>query len=116
LIAGFVVQSVPKQVLIRGVGPALQGFGVTGALSDPRIEIFDRTARKVAENDNWSSSGAPESAALIEAAAKAGAFPLANESKDAALLTVLAPGSYTIQATGVGAASGIMLIEVYAVP
>jgi hypothetical protein len=28
----------------------------------------------------------------------------------------LAPGSYTIQATGVGAASGVMLIEVYAVP
>ena len=116
LIAGFVVESVPKQVLIRGVGPTLQGFGVAGALSDPRIEIFDRAGRKIGENDNWSSSGAPETAALIEAAAKAGAFPLPNESKDAALLTLLAPGSYSIHATGVGGASGIALIEVYDVP
>jgi hypothetical protein len=116
LIAGFVVEAVPKQVLIRGVGPGLQAFGVANALSDPRIEVFDRAGRKVAENDNWSSNGSPETAALIEAAAKAGAFPLANESKDAALLTVLAPGAYSIHATGVGGASGITLIEVYDVP
>jgi hypothetical protein len=116
LIAGFVVESVPKQVLIRGVGPALQAFGVAGVLSDPRIEVFDRTGRKVAENDNWSSRGAPETAALIEAAAKAGAFPLTSGSNDAALLTVLPPGSYSIHATGVAGASGITLIEAYDVP
>jgi hypothetical protein len=116
LIAGFVVEAMPKQVLIRGIGPGLQGFGVAGALGDPKIEVFDRMGRKVAENDNWSASSTPETAALIEAAAKAGAFPLTNDSKDAALLTILPPGSYSIHATGAEGSAGIALIEVYDVP
>lgn len=116
LIVGFLLKGVPKQVLIRGIGPGLQGFGVADALADPKIEVFDRTGRKVAENDNWSSRGMPETTVLTEAAAKAGAFPLAKESKDAALLIVLPPGSYSIHATGVGGASGTTLVELYDVP
>ncbi|MFM8337383.1 MAG: immunoglobulin domain-containing protein, partial [Opitutaceae bacterium] len=40
LTVGFVVGgTVPKRVLVRGVGPALTAFGVTGALADPRLEV-----------------------------------------------------------------------------
>jgi hypothetical protein len=44
-IAGFVVAGGNQnRMLVRGIGPALTGFGVAGALSDPRIEAFRETA------------------------------------------------------------------------
>jgi len=53
LIAGFTIDGpVAKTVLIRGVGPKLTAFGVGGALADPKLEIFQGSA-KLAENDNW---------------------------------------------------------------
>src|SRR5206468_1099790 len=46
LIAGFVIGGLqPKRVLLRGIGPALTGFGVTGALVNPRLQIFDSAGR-----------------------------------------------------------------------
>lgn len=116
LIAGFIIEAESKQVLIRGVGPALQGLGVTGTLADPRISLFDGRGRLVAENDNWSGTGAADTALLVEATTKAGAFPLPENSRDAAVLATLPPGTYTIHAAGVGSASGVALIEVYNVP
>lgn len=116
LIAGFTIETTMKQVLIRGVGPRLSGFGVTGALPDPKIAVFDSAGRIVAENDNWSASGNTDTALLAEAAAKAGAFSLAVDSKDAALLRTLPPGAYTVHVSGAGGASGVSLLEVYSVP
>ena len=116
LIAGFVVGAGSRQVLIRGIGPALVPFGVTGALADPRVILYDGAGRIVAENDNWSSGGATVSAALTAAAGRAGAFPLTANSLDAALLTMLAPGSYTVHLSGASTASGVALIEAYEVP
>ncbi|WP_414661385.1 vanadium-dependent haloperoxidase [Horticoccus sp. 23ND18S-11] len=116
LVAGFVVGAGSRQVLIRGVGPALAGYGVTAALADPRIVIYDGAGRTVAENDNWSSGGAAASAALTTASGRAGAFPLAANSLDAALLTTLSPGAYSVHVSSTTSASGIALIEAYEVP
>ena len=42
LIAGIVVSGdLPAKVLIRGIGPALVQFGVTGTLVDPQLTIFN---------------------------------------------------------------------------
>jgi hypothetical protein len=43
-----------------------------------------------------------------------GAFGLA--ANDSAVILTLAPGNYTAQVTGPGAATGIALIEVYELP
>ena len=114
MIAGFVVSgAVSRRVLIRGVGPTLTGFGLPGAttLADPQIELFDSTNTSVRFNDDWSTG---DDAAIIAAAATAaGAFPLANGSKDSAMLVMLPPGAYTVHLTGVGNTTGIGLIEVY---
>lgn len=48
--------------------------------------------------------------------ARSGAFPLPAGSRDAAVLTLLPPGSYTIHAIGPVSGSGVALIEVYEVP
>ncbi len=113
LIAGFVVNgTVSRRVLIRGAGPTLASLGVPGVLTDPQLTLVDQaTGRTLATNDNWASG---EDAAIIAAAARsAGAFPLANGSRDAAILVMLPPGAYTAQLSGVGGGTGVGIVEVY---
>lgn len=110
LIAGFSIGGTgDKRLLIRAIGPGLTPFGVSGALSDPRLELYDG-ATKIAENDNW----AP---ALASTFTPVGAFALASGSRDAAItVTVSAGKSYTVQVAGVAGATGEALIEIYEVP
>ncbi|MBL9198975.1 MAG: C39 family peptidase [Opitutaceae bacterium] len=114
LIAGIVVTGPDsKRVLLRGIGPALAAFGVGGALTDPVITVVRGTAT-VATNDDWSQqAGAAEVAA---AAQQTGAFALANGSRDAALITTLAPGAYTVQLAGFNNTTGVGLLEAYELP
>jgi hypothetical protein len=110
LIAGFFVGGdLPKRMLIRGIGPSLRAFGLTDALGRPTLTLF-RGGSALARNSGW--AGAADVAA---ASLQAGAFPLAGDAQDAALLLHLAPGAYTAQITGEGAASGVALVEVYEV-
>ncbi len=112
LIAGFVVGgSTPVRVLIRAVGPTLAGFGVGGALADPKLEIY-AGASKVNENDNWGGS-----ADLKSAFGAVAAFGLSGDtSRDAALVATLQPGSYTAQVSGVNSTTGVALVEIYELP
>jgi sugar lactone lactonase YvrE len=109
LIAGFNIAGTgTKQLLIRAVGPKLGGFGVSGFLVDPKLEVYSG-ATKLTENDNWVSSLAATFSAV-------GAFALDANSRDAALLTTLAPGSYTVQVRGADGGVGEALVELYEVP
>ncbi|MBL9189989.1 MAG: hypothetical protein JNK23_21095 [Opitutaceae bacterium] len=114
LIAGIVVAGpTSKRVLIRGIGPALTGFGVAGALLDPQITLL-RGSTTLASNDDWSvQAGA---SAIVSATQQAGGFALAAGSYDAALLLTLEPGAYSVQLSGVGNTTGVGLIEAYEVP
>ena len=102
-----------KRVLIRGIGPALTGFGVTGALVDPVLSLLNGSTT-VATNDNWSTQA--NAADIVTATAQAGGFALASGSRDAVLLVTLAPGAYTVQLAGVGGTTGVGLIEAYELP
>lgn len=117
LIAGLVVSGADsKRVLIRGIGPALTGFGVAGALADPLITVLRGTAT-VAANDDWSvQTGSATAAEIISATQQAGGFALTSGSFDAVLLLTLAPGAYTVQLSGVGNTTGVGLIEAYELP
>jgi hypothetical protein len=111
LIAGFVIAgTAPKTVLIRGVGPTLAVFGVTGVLADPQISLYSGTTL-LAANDNWEAGN--NVAELTVAAALDGAFALPAGSKDAALVATLPPGSYTVQVSGVANTTGVALVEIY---
>jgi len=114
LIAGFYVGgSVPKRVLIRGVGPALTQFGVAGALARPQLSVASG-ATVLAQNAGLSASA--EASAIAAAATQVGAFALPANAADAAILINLAPGAYTAQISSVGGTTGVALIEVYEVP
>lgn len=117
LIAGFNISgtssSATKRVLLRGVGPGLATFGVTGLLADPKL-VLQRSGDNgastlISENDDWSP-------ALATTFSTVGAFNLTSGSKDAALLVSLTPGTYTVQLSGVGDTTGEALIEAYEVP
>lgn len=114
-IPGLAVRgAVPKQVLVRAVGPGLAAFGVGSPLPDPKFELRDNAGQVIGASDDWSSTAG--TSAIRQAAAAVGAFTLAEGSKDAAHLFTLAPGNYTLVVTGAPATSGVTLIEVYEVP
>lgn len=110
LIAGFSIGGAgTKLLLIRGIGSGLAQFGVSGALADPKIQLFDSAGTLVAANDNWDASLASTFAAL-------GAFALTPNSRDAALLVTLRAGqTYTVQVSGADGGTGEALVEVYEV-
>lgn len=113
LIPGFSISGPGTvRLLIRAVGPTLTGFGVGDALTDPQLVLF-QGAVEIARNDNWSA--ATNATEIATAASGAGAFALANGSRDAALLTSLGAGSYTVAVSGVGGATGTALVELYVV-
>lgn len=115
LIPGFVVEGeAPQAYLIRAIGPGLEQFHVDGLLSDPRLRIVRMHHGDVATNDDWDSGSS--GAATAAAAATVGAFPLAPGSRDAAALVALEPGIYTVVVSGAEGETGVVLVEVYAVP
>jgi hypothetical protein len=116
LIGGFVVQGpLPKTVLVRAAGPALAGFGVAGALADPRLSIY-RAASLVGENDQWWAQPREGGAAEVAAtASRLGAFAFAGGSLDAAAILTLPAGAYTAVIEGAGGGTGVALAEAYEV-
>lgn len=108
-IGGFVIGgTASRQVLVRAAGPALGVVAnLDGVLADPTIDLHDQASGAVvATNDDWSSTLAPAFAAV-------GAFPWTDGSKDAAILTTLAPGAYTAVVKGRDDGTGIALVEIY---
>ena len=121
LTAGFVIRgTVPRRLLIRGVGPTLGSLGVTGTLADPKLEIIAQGATTpLAANDNWSTPVAPSTSTAAElnaAFTSVGAFALGAGSRDAALIVTLPPGTYTAQVSGLNNTTGIAIVEVYDLP
>jgi hypothetical protein len=124
LTVGFIVSGTSptstKSLLIRGVGPALATYGVSGYLKDPVLTVYNSSGTLIGLNAAWSTQSPASSfqasataADLAAAAVNAGAFPLAAGSADSALLVNLAPGTYTVEVMSAGGGSGQALAEVY---
>jgi YVTN family beta-propeller protein len=115
IIPGFVIAgSGSEQLLARGDGPALTGFGVSGALAQPSLSVFDSSGAVIASNTGWGTGTNP--AQITSAGASVGAFALASGSADSALIVNVSAGAYTMQLSGVSNSTGVALAEVYEVP
>lgn len=112
-IAGFVIGGEqPRRLLLRGVGPALQQWGVADAVPDPALRVYDAEGRLIASNDNWQAQTSGSTAAEVSSAAlSVSAFALPLGGKDAAVVVELPPGAYTVHVGG--AVAGTVLAEVY---
>ncbi len=106
MVAGFIVTgSESKDLILRALGPSLADAGVTGALSDPVLTIYDSTGAIVAVNDNWAAdAGAGEISAQHLAP---------TSDSEAATVQRLSPGIYTVAVSGKAGATGVALVEVY---
>jgi len=133
-VGGFIISgSSNKQVLIRGFGPTLSSFGVSGALGNPTLELsWDDDSNpltpplQLAVNDNWGTPAAPCNAPVVACgtpqdiantgmSADTYAPTNPNRALDAALLVTLPPGLYTVSLSGVSNGTGVGLIGVDAV-
>lgn len=124
LVGGFIVTgNSPKRVLVRGIGPTLADYGVSGALANPQLKVYNQDQQVVAINDDWSTPATvfpnqrTATAAEIDSANTAvGAFALGADSEDAALIITLRPGAYTVEISAADAGTGNALIEIYEIP
>jgi len=122
LIGGFVIGgNTPQTVIIRGVGPALAGFNLSGALPNATLTLSSSSGT-VAVNSGWNNAPGVGNAATggiivqrLTAAlsAKVGAFALASGSNDSAVVVTLPTGAYTAQVTGAANSTGVALVEIY---
>ena len=110
LIGGFILQgSASTTMVIRAIGPSLSANGVSDALEDPFLEVYDSAGMLLFSNDNWQTG--PD-AASIQAAGLAPGSAL-----EAALRVNLPSGAYTAIVRGVGVTqpgmTGVALVELY---
>lgn len=112
LVAGFVISgNTAETVLLRGIGPGLSQFGLSGTLNTPALTLYNHSGAIVASNSGWGGS-----ALLSTAFSQVGAFSLPVGSADAALLQTLAPGNYTAQLSNADSTAGLGMVEIYEVP
>ncbi len=124
LIGGFVVSgNEPKRLLIRAAGPSLGLLNVTGALTDPILNVYDAKGNVIAKNDNWgtptpvdSTQVAASASDVITAENATGAFPFPTSSTDAAVIITLNPGNYSAIVSGAANSTGAAMVEVYEIP
>jgi T5SS/PEP-CTERM-associated repeat protein len=110
LIGGFIITGTdPKKVLIRGIGPSLGNFGVTGVLADPTLELHQGSTT-VATNDNWKINDQSGQSQEVEIVATT--IPPTNDL-ESAILATLNPGAYTAILAGKNRGTGVGLVEVY---
>lgn len=105
LIGGFIITGTEaKTVIVRGIGPSLSNFGVPEALQDPTLELFDASGSSLANNNDWRDSQQNS----IE---QSGLAP--SNDHEAAIITTLAPGAYTVVERGQSDTTGVALVEIY---
>ena len=103
LIAGLaIVGGEPVRMLIDAKGPSLAAYGVTGALANPSLAIYDTAGRLMASNDDIGTPAAGSELATL--------YGVPTNSAESALLVVLSPGNYTAVVSGNGG-TGIALLE-----
>jgi hypothetical protein len=107
MIGGFIVggsAANQTRIVVRAIGPSLSRFGLTNALQDPTLSLYDSNGNVMATNDNWRDGNQPEVMA-------AGLAP--TDDRESALFQSLSPGAYTAIVAGKGGTAGVGLVEAY---
>ncbi len=101
MIGGFIVQGPdPKKVLIKGLGPCLP---LTGALSDPVLDLYDSSGKLLASDDDW----------IAKRLDILGTQLAPSSEREASVLMTLQPGSYTAVVRDRTGQPGLGLVEIY---
>jgi cyclophilin family peptidyl-prolyl cis-trans isomerase len=107
LIGGFIIRgTAPKRLMIRGIGPST---GLSGALADPVLELYDSAGAIIASNNNWGDAANRQE--MIDTG-----IPPTSPNESAILTTVPTDPTYRAYTTivrGAANTTGIGLVEVY---
>jgi hypothetical protein len=104
LIGGLSISGTePVRTLITAKGPSLAAFGVTGAVANPRLELYDSAGRMIASNDDVGT---------IPPGSELSRIPgVPANPVESALVVVLPPGNYTAQVSATSG-TGVALLEI----
>lgn len=106
MIGGFILGGgVSTNVIVRGIGPSLTNSGVSGALANPTLTIFNAQGTAIDANDDWTTS------ANKTAISNSGLAP--TNDLESATYDTLGAGNYTAVLQGVNGATGVALVEIY---
>jgi len=114
VIGGFIVQgSGAKRVIIRALGPELTQYGITEALRNPTLDLYNGNGDLIASNNNWVTTiiGGIITHNQIRDIMNSGHAP--TNALESAIIADLPPGNYTAIMRGVNETIGVGLIEVY---
>jgi hypothetical protein len=109
IIGGFIIGdgNESPRIVVRAIGPSLTTSGVANPLPDPWLELHDGNGAVINGNDNWADAQEADLQTV-------GLAP--TDNAESAILTRLAPGSYTAVVRGKGNATGVALVEIYRLP
>ncbi len=108
IIGGFIAGGTkPAKVIVRAIGPSLASEGVTGAISDPVLELRDGEGSLLYANDNWRSEQEQQ---VLDTTIP----PL--DDRESAIVATLPPGNYTAIVRDTAGVGGVALVEVYNLP
>jgi hypothetical protein len=109
MIGGFIITgSGPKRVAVRGIGPSLANFGISGTLADPVLELRDSSGVLLVQNDNWQNNATDQGAQLVSL----GLAP--QDPNESGIVALLPSGaSYTAILSGKNGGTGVGLVEIY---
>ena len=62
-IAGLILDSGMKKIILLGKGPSLANAGIQNPISDPNLTLYDANGTQIAYNNNWQDSQASQIAA-----------------------------------------------------
>jgi hypothetical protein len=117
LIEGFIVQGPSgstKKILVRAIGPSLAQFGVTDALANPTLDIFDVVNNvKIASNDDWKTTQVGGIISGDQFAEINGSGFAPSNDFESAIVANLMPGSYTAVVRGAGNFLGTAVVDAY---
>ena len=103
LIGGLILLGQEtRKVIVRAIGPSLT---LSGALADPTLELRDANGGLLASNDNWRTS---QEAEIIATTLQP------SHDLESAIVRTLPPANYTAIVRGQNSATGIALVEAYA--
>lgn len=112
LIAGFIVNGAPGSsttVIVRAIGPSMQGSGVQGTLPNTTLELHT-AGGLVITNDDWKINAVTGESQ--QSAIEASGLAPANDL-EAAIIAELPPGAHTAVVRGKDGAVGVGLAEVF---
>ncbi len=106
LIGGMIATGTTgKRVIIRAIGPSLIPFGITGALANPTLDLF-QGGTLLSSNDDWNVSMQQTEIA------NSGLAPSSN--LESAIIWTLTPGqNYTAVVRGTNNTTGIGVVEAF---